>query len=398
MTENALYIKVAGVEKYYDGLGSVGALLRALGMSKSNQKKYALKGIDLEIHEGERIGIIGENGAGKSTLLKIIAGTVSQSHGTVDVNGDVHAVLTLGVGLREELTGRENLYLDAEAHGRSRKTIEPLIEEMIEFSGLGDFIDRPVKTYSSGMKSRLVFSSLVFVEPEILILDETLSTGDQWFQAKAKMALKRLCDKGKIVIIVSHSMQAIHEMCSRCIWVSDGAILDDGKPEDVIAKYVEWQDARIQMRLTHSQNLQKHWVRSENIDIVAMRILDSSERAERAIFQTGKGVLIEVDLKLCAELWKPKLVLEIKRADGLVVLEKELLLEIDNANNRLLIEGEISSLRLTSGLFECSVGLCDGSKVLALRSCAMKVSSDELPKGGHPLFLYPSQVVSEGQA
>lgn len=394
MTDTAFHIKVAGLKKHYDSLGG----LRSMLGGRPVQRKYALNGVDLDIREGERIGIIGDNGAGKSTLLKVIAGTVSQSEGAVDINGRVHAVLTLGVGLREELTGKENLYLDAEAHGHSRKAIEGLIENMVEFTELGEFIDRPVKTYSSGMKSRLVFSSLVFIEPEILILDETLSTGDQWFQEKAKQALRNLCDKGKIVVIVSHSMQAIQELCSRCIWIRDGVVFMDGPPDQVTEQYKEWQNARTFHQISSSQSMLRHWSDSEHADIVGVRVLDSEDRKDRGIFQSGRSIVIEAEIQLSGAVCYPALQLELKRADGLVVLLKTLSLEEQPQKERYLVTAEISPLRLSSGLFECTVCLIDNGVQVAQRSRSMKVSSDELPKGGHPLFLCPTVVVAESQS
>lgn len=394
MTDTAFHIKVAGLKKHYDSLWS----LRSILGGRSAQRKYALNGVNLDIREGERIGIIGENGAGKSTLLKVIAGTVSQSEGTVDINGRVHAVLTLGVGLREELTGKENLYLDAEAHGHSRKAIAGLIEKMVEFTELGEFIDRPVKTYSSGMKSRLVFSSLVFVEPEILILDETLSTGDQWFQEKAKQALRKLCDKGKIVVIVSHSMQAIQELCSRCIWIRDGVVFKDGPPDQVTEHYIEWQNARTLDQISSSQSMLRHWSASEHADIVGMRVLDSEDQKDRGIFQSGRSIVIEAEVQLSGVICYPELQLEVKRADGLVVLLRTLPLEAQPQKERYVVTAEISPLRLSSGLFECAVSLIDSGVPVALRSRTMKVSTDELPKGGHPLFLCPTVVEAESQS
>lgn len=397
MTGQELYIKLASVEKTYGGVPLFdNTVRRILGVGQKKRKK-ALKGIDLEIREGERVGIIGENGAGKSTLLKIIAGTVPPTSGAVDVNGNIHAVLTLGVGVRDELTGRENLYLDAEIHGKDRNEVEPIVEDMIEFTGLGEFIDRPVNTYSSGMKSRLLFSSLVFVEPEILILDETLSTGDQWFQARAKVALRNLCDKGKIVIVVSHSMAAIQDICSRCIWISDGAIVADGSPEEVIPKYVAFQAGRVNRGLSDAAKRDSHWTSGTTADVKTLKLCDPINGSELGDFTTGKGMLIEASLCGLKGLQHAKLELSINRLDGLIVLEShvDLTESIDLDKAEAVAKCIIDPLHLSPGSFECSLRLVDRKGLRAKRTKLFKMHSDNMPLGGHPLFFHPISIKAE---
>lgn len=397
MTGQELFIKLTHVGKNYGSTALFNnTFSRFLGIARE-KKRSALRGIDLEIREGERVGVIGENGAGKSTLLKIIAETVPPSSGNVDVNGSVHAVLTLGLGLRDELTGRENLYLDAEAHGKDRNEIEPIIEAIIEFTELGDFIDRPVNTYSSGMKSRLLFSSLVFIEPEILILDETLSTGDQWFQAKAKVALRKLCDKGKIVIVVSHSMAAIQDICSRCIWISDGAIVADGRPDEVIPKYTAFQAERVERGLSGSAKKDSHWTSGSSADVANLKLCDLIDGAERRDFTTGKGMLIEAGLCGLEDLQNPQLELTMKRLDGLVVLKSfvNLTESIDLNKAEVVAKCIVDPLHLSTGAFECSLRLIDSKGIRAKRTKLFKMHSDILPLGGHPLFSHPISIKAE---
>ena len=199
----------------------------------------AVDGVSLEIANGERVGIIGRNGAGKSTLLHLIAGITTPSSGSIDVTGKVTAVMTLGIGLREEATGRENIYLDGEVQGVARSHIDAALDDVISFSDLGKFIDYPVRTYSTGMKARLAFSMITHLEPEILIIDEALSAGDAAFSAKATRRIKELCKRGKIVIVVSHGMGTINDICNRCLWMDAGRIEMDGKPVDVTQAYIE---------------------------------------------------------------------------------------------------------------------------------------------------------------
>jgi lipopolysaccharide transport system ATP-binding protein len=232
--------KVYTVSKASDGITLLQAFRRRPGSTYENKiKNIAVNDVSLTIKQGERVGIIGHNGAGKTTLLQIIAGLAAPSSGSVIVQGHVNCVMTLGIGLREALSGRENIYIDGELNGKLRSEIDTVIDKIIEFADLGKFIDLPVRTYSSGMKARLAFSMIVFIEPEILIIDEALSAGDAKFSAKASTKMKELCAKGDILIIVSHSMAAIVEMCDRCLWLDHGRLVMDDIPEKVTKAYVD---------------------------------------------------------------------------------------------------------------------------------------------------------------
>ena len=199
--------------------------------------KAAVAGLTLSMEAGERVGIIGPNGAGKSTLLHMIAGIGTPSSGSVIVDGKVTSILTLGIGVREEMTGRENIYLDGELQGKTRHQVDEVIDAIVDFAELGEFIDRPVRTYSTGMKSRLSFAMISHVNPEILLIDEALSAGDAAFSVKATAKIREICARGKIVLLVSHSLGAIRDMCNRCIWMEEGAIIMDGSPGEVTRAY-----------------------------------------------------------------------------------------------------------------------------------------------------------------
>ena len=182
----------------------------------------AIDNVSLKIEKGERVGIIGTNGAGKTTMLSIIAGLLEKTSGEIDVEGHVDCIMSLGTSIREDATGRMNIYIDGEVNGKSKEEIDEIIDEIINFSELGTAIDQPVRTYSTGMKSRLAFSMIIYLKPEILIIDEALSAGDTQFGIKASKMMKKICSQGKILILVSHSMNAIKDMCDRCIWMDHG--------------------------------------------------------------------------------------------------------------------------------------------------------------------------------
>ena len=201
-------------------------------------KKFrALNEINLEILKGDTIGIIGDNGAGKSTLLKVISGIINPSKGKVMVKGTISPLIELGAGFDEELSGRENIFLNGYILGYSRKILEEKIDEIIEFSELKEFIDTPLKNYSSGMVARLGFSIATIVKPEILIVDEILSVGDIKFQKKSEKRIKDLMEKGSTVIFVSHSINQIEQICNKVIWLEKGKIKKIGNSEDICQEY-----------------------------------------------------------------------------------------------------------------------------------------------------------------
>lgn len=201
------------------------------------QDFYAIKNINLTVNQGEILGIIGRNGSGKSTLLKIISGILTPTDGTVTSTGKIIPLIELGAGFHPEFTGLENIYFYTVVLGYNRSQIEKLVPEIIEFSELGDFINQPIKNYSSGMKSRLAFSVSILIEPEILILDEILSVGDDYFKEKSFGKMKMFFESGKTILFVSHSTQQINQLCHRAILLDNGEIIDEGNTTKVTDNY-----------------------------------------------------------------------------------------------------------------------------------------------------------------
>jgi len=201
------------------------------------EKLWALRDIDLEIGRSETVGIVGRNGAGKSTLLKVIARVLEPTSGRIVVRGAVAPILELGTGFDHELTGLENIHLNALLLGHTRKEIRARLEAIIEFSELGDFVRTPIRNYSSGMLARLGFSIATAWLPEVLILDEVLSVGDAAFTAKCERRIEEFHRHGSTILLVSHSPEAIHKNCTRCLWLDGGRLRADGSPAEVLATY-----------------------------------------------------------------------------------------------------------------------------------------------------------------
>jgi len=234
-------IKVNNVSKIYKMYKQPADRLKealSLGGKKHHQDFFALNDIDFTLSKGENVGIIGKNGSGKSTLLKIITGIIQPSSGNVEVFGRVSAILELGSGFNPEYTGIENIYTYGLIVGISKKEMDTRIENIISFADLGDFINQPVKTYSSGMYARLAFSVAINIDPDILIVDEALSVGDMGFQHKCMNKMKELIEQGATVIFVSHDTFAIKSLCSRCIYLENGNVKADGNAVEVTDLYL----------------------------------------------------------------------------------------------------------------------------------------------------------------
>ena len=208
---------------------------------KRNRKEVreVLKGINLNIKKGEAVALIGVNGSGKSTLLKLMTKIIYPNKGKIITNGKLTSLLELGAGFHADFSGRENIYFNASIFGLTKKEIDNRLEQIIEFSELKDYIDNPVRTYSSGMYMRLAFAVAINVDADILLVDEILSVGDQHFQEKCINKMKSLKKEGKTMVFVTHSLGSARELCDRAVWLNQGVIKMDGDTNTVIEKYIE---------------------------------------------------------------------------------------------------------------------------------------------------------------
>ena len=217
--------------------------LMRLGRSeKSIREVEAVKGVSFQLRHGSVLGIVGANGAGKSTLVRTVAGILPPTSGRVEVRGRVSTLLALGVGFNANLSGRENVILGGLAAGLSRTEIRAKYQEIADFAELGDFMDLPMKTYSSGMYSRLAFSVAVNMSPDILIIDEALSAGDARFKKKAQAKMQQLCGEARTLLLVSHALGSITDLCNEAIWMHKGEMKMHGQPADVVKAYTHFLD------------------------------------------------------------------------------------------------------------------------------------------------------------
>ncbi len=315
---------------------------------------WVLRDINFEIHAGETVAFIGPNGTGKSTSLKLISGILFPNAGTIEVNGRVGALLELGAGFHSDLTGRENIYLNGAIFGLSRRDIQQKMDAIVAFSELEQFIDIPVKHYSSGMYMRLGFSIAVYTDPEILLVDEVLAVGDANFQRKCLEHIDHLCQQGVTILLVSHNLDAVRKVCRRAIWMEQGRILADGPTDTVVQQYL------LQTYNTETNNKSKlpdrRWGSGE-VQIRQVRTLNQHGR-ESNVFCPGDTMIIEIQYQTTMQVNHPVFGLAIHRSDGTHVTgpnTKFTGYDIPAINGRGAVKYIIRHLPLLEGTFYISV-------------------------------------------
>ena len=224
---------------YLDKANTIKEKLLFLFSRNKKEKREVLKGINLKVKKGEVVALIGTNGSGKSTLLKLMTKIIYPNKGKITTEGKLTSLLELGAGFHPDFSGRENIYFNASIFGLTKKEIDKRIDDIIEFSELGPYIDNPVRTYSSGMYMRLAFSVAINVDADILLIDEILSVGDEHFQNKCYEKMRDLKSQGKTMVFVTHSMQTVKQLCDRAVWLCDGTIKMDGPTEEVVDEYIK---------------------------------------------------------------------------------------------------------------------------------------------------------------
>ena len=237
-----IVIDVKNVSKhfniYYDKANTLKE--RAIFWKRNNHEvRKVLNDINVQIKSGETVALIGVNGSGKSTLLKLMTKIIYPNDGEIEVKGKLTSMLELGAGFHPDFSGRENIYFNASIFGLTKKEIDKRLNQIIEFSELEQFIDNPVRTYSSGMFMRLAFAVAINVDAEILLVDEILSVGDQHFQEKCLNKMRELKEEGKTMVFVTHSLESVRQLCNRAVWLHNGKIKSDGEPEEVIQEYLK---------------------------------------------------------------------------------------------------------------------------------------------------------------
>lgn len=332
--ENA--IEINNVRKNFKVYTDKGHTLKEIALFSKRrvyEEREILKGISFEVKRGEAIGLIGQNGCGKSTTLKLLSKIMYPDSGTIEMKGRVSSLIELGAGFHPDMSGRENIYTNASIFGLTRKEIDSRIEDIIAFSELSQFIDNPVRTYSSGMYMRLAFAVAINVDADILLIDEILAVGDINFQAKCFNKLREIKSKGTTIVIVSHSMDQIEKICERSIWIHDGVIRMEGLPRDVHPQYFEFMGKERQAivekekQVSHAEEkVENVMVESESPDsqrrwgTSEARIVDvkcyNGKGEETTVFRTGEQISIWIGYQVKKRVKEACFGISIFRTDG----------------------------------------------------------------------------------
>ncbi len=321
---------------------------------------YALKDVDFRVKPGETFGIIGENGSGKSTLMKLISGIINPDTGSISTHGKISALLELGAGFHPDLTGRENVFLNGSIMGLTRAQIRDRFKEIMRFSELEDFIDTPIKHYSSGMYMRLGFSIAINVDPDILLIDEVLAVGDQSFQQKCMDKIRDFKRRGKTIIFVSHDLNTVGKLCSRAVWLNEGRISARGTTQRVIDFYKESVLETEETRLEEDHQQVEEEVRerwgSKDVEITRVAFCDRDGK-EVHQFRTGDPFRVKISYNARQRIKKPVFGIAIHRNDGAHINGPNTKLD-DQVAEYIQGEGsvwyEIESLPLLPGTYNFS--------------------------------------------
>lgn len=373
--ENA--IEVRDVVKKFRVFYDKGHTLKELALF-SKRRKYeertVLDGISFEVRKGEAIGLIGHNGCGKSTTLKLLTRIMYPDSGTIEMKGRVSSLIELGAGFHPDMSGRQNIYINASIFGLTKKEIDARIDKIIEFSELEDFIDNPVRTYSSGMYARLAFAVAINVDADILLIDEILAVGDMGFQKKCFNKLKEIKREGTTIVIVSHSLDQIENICETSYWIHKGKIKAKGKPTDVHPLYMDYISKKKQITAQANQQ-EKEAVQEKERDtrlgtgevrITRVAILDEDGQ-ERQVYKTGEKIRIKGTYKCKKKIEKASIGIEIFRSDSIQCFKtstKTDRIEDLNLDGEGQFELEITEMMLLPGRYAVDAMIEDGDGLL----------------------------------
>ena len=296
-------------------------MLDALGLSGKKERfkfHYALKGVDFEVKKGETVGIIGTNGSGKSTLLKILTGVLTPTSGEVEVNGRISALLELGAGFNMDYNGIENIYLNGTMMGFSKDEIDKKLDDILAFADIGDYVYQPCKTYSSGMFVRLAFAVSINIDPEILIVDEALSVGDVFFQAKCYRKFEEFKKKGKTILFVSHDLSSISRYCDRVYLLNSGEMIGNGSPKEMIDKYKQILAGAGQAKIVETNENDVLEYGNGKANITEYGITDSKGTKTNAV-EKGTEYTVSMKVKIEEDIQAPIFACSVKNVRGVEI-------------------------------------------------------------------------------
>lgn len=354
-------VRAAGVSKTYTLRRERQRTLKEVVLRQyaAPEKVDALHDVTFEVEAGEAFGVIGSNGSGKSTLLKLMAGTSKPTTGTLEVQGRVSALLELGAGFHPDFTGRENAYLNGSLLGIPRRRMDEVMPGIAAFADIDRFFDAPVKTYSSGMYARLGFAVAIHLEPDVLLVDEVLAVGDEYFQHKCFARIAAFRKEGRTIVLVSHDLGAVSRLCDRAMWLEQGRVGAIGSVRDVVNAYERTVGEREQLERAARGEVGQRWG-SKEVEIVRARVLDAQGR-DAAVLDSGAPAAIEIAFRNHARVSDAVFGFYVYRDDGFGVYGTNTLM--DGAAVPMRDEGvavaRFDSLDLLPGAYDVDVGVID---------------------------------------
>lgn len=399
--EKDIAIKVSGVSKTFriphEKVSSVrGAVVNAFKKSSFEEFK-ALDDVSFEVKKGEFFGIIGRNGSGKSTLLKILAGIYQADKGKIQINGLISPFLELGIGFNPELSGRDNVYLNATVLGMTKKEIDKKFDDIVKFSELERFIDQKLKNYSSGMQVRLAFSVSIHANREILLMDEVLAVGDSNFQSKCLEEFNKYREMGKTVILVTHDISIVQRYCDRAMLLRDGKIVKVGKAEGIVSEYIYSNIAEEESRMQEDEKAIKSKMSSvvdnddvnveKNAKITSVEFLDE-KRSSRNVFKSGVDMTIKINFKLKKGIGIVNFGVAIFNQAGVYIFGVNTLTEKFNGNryvDREYFEVNFNNIPMRTDTYYIKAGIWGGTVASRFdfldKSSSFKIISEDQNQG-----------------
>lgn len=364
-------IKAENLSKCYHIYPGNKARLRQIFFPKRKyyEEFWALKNMSFEVRRGEAIGIIGPNGAGKSTLLQVLSGILKPTSGRVEVNGRISALLELGAGFDPQYTGRENAYMNGSIMGMSRREMDGKISKIQDFADIGEFFDRPVRMYSSGMYVRLAFAVAIHLDPTILIIDESLAVGDTSFQFKCIRTMNKLLEKGVTLLFVSHAIPLVQQLCSKVLWIENGSTREFGDTIDVSERYENFYDEKMReqkLELGQVSTMGSFEAGLTDNSKTKIRLKDlkilSDKREERSVFKKGEKMIIRIEYVAEEPFEDAVLGIQIHTDTGFHIShssnyqQKSVPFALKRGHG--VVEGHLESIPLNSGIYHVTYGAC----------------------------------------
>jgi lipopolysaccharide transport system ATP-binding protein len=359
-----------------------------------NKEFWVIKDVSFEVEKGEVLGIIGSNGAGKSTILKLLSRIIVPNKGALEITGRLSALIEVTAGFHPELTGRENVYLNGTILGMRRKEIDSKFDEIVEFSGVSEFIDTPVKRYSSGMYARLGFSVAAHMNPDVMLVDEVLAVGDMSFQAKCSQKMRALIKQGTTIVLVSHNLSLIQNMCKRVILLNKGEVLKIGLPEEVVPYYknMVYKVEEEKLKETQSSADYKIRVAEESPARITSAVIYDGESHQKDTFRVGEIISVKVDFETKEKIESPIFWVGIIRADEVLCCSsntKEENCLVDSIYGKGAININFGKLNLGPGIYMINISAWDreGIHPYFRQKLVFKIETEGLKEHDGEVFL-----------